>query len=138
MRVESVLLRIEKLGRTMQDRHAIALIETGSHFHLAFDYGAGCLTQGRHIELWNLPRVSQQGVVAKLGHLKNGMPQRFAGNGAEMGACSTDAGHAFHDGDRFILLGGLHGGAFAAGSGTDHDQVKVRFQSTFPFVQCTA
>jgi hypothetical protein len=43
-------------------------------------------------------------------------------------ACAADLGISLDDSDRLALFDGLHGGAFAAGSAADYDDIEMRLR----------
>ena len=107
----------------MHDRNVVAVVERRPHFDLLFDDRFRSASQVRDQEVGGEAMLAEQDVVVDLGHLKDGVPQRLAGDRATMRAIAADRRFPFDDCDRSAILDRLHRGPFATGAGADDNDV---------------
>ena len=116
-------VRVQKTCLAANDRNVVAIVECRSHLDLSFNDGTGTSPKFGQHEIGRDSVLAEQHVVVHFRHLEDGETERLAGDGASMSAISANRAFAFDDRDASTVFHGLHRGSFAAGAGTDHNDI---------------
>ena len=116
---------VEKSRFALSDWDVISIVEAAAHRHLLVDDRLRVAEERRKREIERQALIAEQGAVVDFHGLRDGETQNLAGNGGVMRAGSADLSEPLDDCHLAIALGAMHGGAFAAGSGTDDDDLVV-------------
>ena len=114
---------VAERSSSVENGDVVPVIKAAAHSDLLLDDRCGTAPQVPKAEVDRNSGFTKVTVRVDFGQSGNRRAERLAGNRADVGAVAANQSVPFNDRHVLALLCGLHRGAFAAGAGSDDDEV---------------